>query len=114
MPSEPFVQPLHFLSSRDGDPVYPGSRHIHICTGWCRLYPLLSREAPGRVVESVSLCLDLAERLLNAYAAALAAVAAASRRALKLEYNAVRDAVLGHLLRHAELKCRQGEGGLMV
>ncbi|GAB4823183.1 hypothetical protein N2152v2_010229 [Parachlorella kessleri] len=75
-----------------------------------RLYPLLSREAPGRVAESVSLCFDLAERLLNAYAAALAAVAPVARRALKLEYNAVRDAVLDHLLCHAVLKCRQGAG----
>ena len=66
------------------------------------------------MAESVSLCFDLTERLLNAYAAALAAVAAALRRGLKLEYNAVRDVLLGHLLRHAVLKCRQGEGAFMA
>jgi hypothetical protein len=77
----------------------------------CRLYPLLSREAPARVGEVVALSFDLSERLLNAYAAALAAAGPSKRKAVKAEYDAVRDAMLGHLLRHAMLRSRQGRAG---
>lgn len=76
-----------------------------------RLYPVLSREAPGRVGEAAALSADLSERLLNAYAAALAAVPLAARQGVKREYDGVRDATLGFLLRHAELRVRQGECG---
>jgi len=77
----------------------------------CRLRPALQSEAPERGAEAAGLLLSLAERLLNAFAAAVPATdptepAAVER--LVQDYAAARSDILQDALNQAIAFCTQG------
>ena len=78
----------------------------------CRLGPALRSEAPERAMGAAVLLLELAERLLNAFAAAAASAEPASVPAVEKEYEAARDEVLQALLDQALRFRDQGVQGL--
>ena len=76
----------------------------------------LQSESPDRAAEAVSLLLGLAERLLNAFAAAIPATdpsSAAAVERLVQNYAAARNDILQHALDQAIAFCAQGEAVLV-
>jgi hypothetical protein len=75
----------------------------------CRLQQGLLAEAPEKAVEAASLLLDLAELLLNAFAAAVSLTADASTvQRLVSEYGAARQEILQDALNSAVAVCTRG------
>ncbi|KAK9828131.1 hypothetical protein WJX81_008693 [Elliptochloris bilobata] len=74
-----------------------------------RLGPALRSEAPDRAAGAAVLLAELAERLLNAFAAAAADVSVQAAAAVGIEYGAARGEVLQALLEQALRFQEQGE-----
>lgn len=76
----------------------------------CRLHPALASEAPERGMDATSLLLDLAERVLNACAAALAAADPGATGEIQRQYEEARQATLQHALDQGIGLCARGAG----
>ena len=75
----------------------------------CRLQQALLAEAPEKAVEAASLLLDLAELLLNAFAAAISLTAdAITAQRLVSEYGAARQEILQDALNSSVAVCTRG------
>ena len=77
----------------------------------CRLQQALQTEAPERAVEATGLLLDLAERLLNAFAAAVSLTGSADATAMQLlvsQYGAARQNTLQDALNGSIAVCTHG------
>ena len=77
----------------------------------CRLQQALQSEAPERAVEATGLLLDLAERLLNAFAAAISYTNpsdAVAMQSLVSQYGAARQDILQDALNGSIAVCTRG------
>lgn len=67
--------------------------------GVCRLTDSVGHESTSRLGEAAALLLDVADMLLNAFAAALSATDTGRQRSLQMAYSAAKASVLPPLLR---------------